>query len=304
MIITTIILFLANINAEAWPPPGDLEVNITEADRERLRPEMDILRNSGQIVDSQTVTEPLPCDGMTTSGDCQNWSPWTNNCYAYVAHPFFPRCVIKAQYRTRYCMDGSNKYQLDVQGFRLLNYNRDCFILLKDYIMGNPNQFEHDLYSLIGRQLFITFNKDLMNRPECCRDTLFCTDIYGNPKPNPVRITYIKGHCRGCCNVQYITDDGHTTASDYIMHDCSGTTCCKVTNQMCIDRKTKALMQNESIEVSNTAATVCAGYPMTNKDCLYYFKNKHKNIVSIDVTPCKASCGLVPLSLGNGPIIK
>lgn len=306
----SIIVVLCTISAVAQPPQ-DL-TNLNESDYKDLIEKltelsafvesMDIDHNPLDPVDPINEIFDHDCDLSNTEDEqvCNNWDSWVIHTY-YIAHPNYPKCPLFVKIAMRLCLDDANNFQFKILNFGAKENSKDC-LGLKSYLEepGALNQLEHDLYSLVSRKIFLDANKDLMDK---VRDTLYCTYPDGSPKENNFRITYIKGNCRAFCWAHY----EYTRNSEFKIMvkkpiPCLGTSCCKVVNNFCIDRKTKCIRQNEVVTPLNNETNNCEN-SVSNVDCYNLFKKyKYWKIVAIGHTECKPSCDLKPLYM-NDPVI-
>ncbi len=276
------------------------------------------------ITDMAKLVSILPncCDTLQNSPPCYDsqldscgqWDVWKYDT-AIAVHPNYPCCPILIRYKFRVCMSNPKKIQHFMLGYVIGEKNNDtCCVALKNYLnTGVPtwdadhqSQFEHDLYALMARQRFIEFNSGLRNAPPCCKDTLYCTYPNGSPRYDHIRISYVKGACRGCCVGYYTFDDGGAGWA-YRPMDCSATECCRVVNKFCIDRATGTLIHTEDKSLLSPTPE-CLGNPISDVGCYQYWSSHISDswtphLEDTWVVPCKPTCELNFLNLGGSQIV-
>jgi hypothetical protein len=268
-----------------------------------------------KFVDIMPITDPLqftpPCYDSPLDS-CANWDIWKYDT-ALAIHPNYPCCPILIKYKFRVCASNPKIRQHYILSFVIgIKANDTCCTALKNYLntgvstwdADHQAQFEHDLNALMARQRFVEFNEGLMNADPCCRDTLYCTNPDGTPKYDHVRISYVKGACRGCCVGYYTFDDGSVGWS-YAPKDCPATECCKVVNKFCIDRLTGNLIHTEE-KSQLPAPPECLSNPMSEIECYNTWSSVYawpKHLEDTWVVPCKPTCNLNFLDLGGDKIV-
>ncbi len=258
-------------------------------------------------------TEPLqftpPCYDDTT---CDNWDEWKKDT-AIVEHPNFPGCPILVSLKHRVCISNPRIIQHYLLGYVIGQYQNDpdCDALENWLKSGNqwlPDrqvQLEHDIYALMARQFFIDFNNMLMNS-YYGKDTLYCTKPDGSPDYDHVRVSYVKGACKGWCVGSYtLTEGSHGTW--HHPKNCDESACCKVTNRFCIDRHSGQLMHYEEKALEGVPAG-CYEDPMTIEDCYSFLTSLidewDATLEDSWVIECRPTCDTEFLDLGGEQIIK
>lgn len=307
----SIIVVLCTISAVAQPPeldpPKDDDDLLPKPDK--LEAFSDYMHNymhnyfEDGTLSPSSFDQSCDSNALNDVAGCKDWGPWSLDTYK-IYHPKYPDCPIMVNFTIRICNSDNNTFQINIVNFSMDAKSDECKGL-KEYLEkeGALNQFEHDLFSLITRKIFVNTNLRLMNLPEGVRDTLFCTYPDGSPRENNVRVNFVKSSCKAYCYALYgIEGEGIGEILSYAPQVCQGSSCCLYSNEFCIDRKTNRIIQNETTVPIGNGSSNC-DVQISNNDCRKLFPEGNGwFIISIGHTQCKPSCDLKPLYM-NDPVI-
>lgn len=298
LLLVTVFSLIALNKVKSQPPPFDpWLVNVSPANAPSyifdLTPVVELL---------DTIQQPSACYDDDT--ECYNWSIWKFDT-AIVVHPSYPGCPILINYRHRICQSNPRMIQHNILNYVIRKDIPGCAALDSYLKSGSTisqsektNQLEHDIYGLIAKQRFIEFNNHIMIH----NDTLYCDD----PPGEHMRISYVKGSCKGWCVGYYSYPTSSTSyATLYKPRNCDQDACCKVTNEFCIDRTTGQLVHNETT-VESESPEECYVLPETLVDCytaLPITLEGDGYLESNWVIECTPTCDLEFLNLGGDQII-
>lgn len=291
-------LYTVNVSI-AQPWRDDIMVDVR---RDRIEIATQILGDMQEIELEDPLQDNPPCYGENSSG-CTSWSEWFQ-ANAVVVHPDFD-CEIGVKYKYRRCISNQNLVEIYIMTFATLNNYQYSCERFNDYLNSGDDydksqrhaQILHDIYALLSKGIFISFNELLMN-DQITPDTLYC-DNYNTQ----VKISYIKADCQSTC-VGLVKYEPHGKAKDWLFRFpglCPGSGCCKVENHFCIDRQTKKLIHNENtVPLSNSQN--CGATPPL-EDCNKKFPPEMP-VIETWQTKCSQACKLTNFNLGGELIIK